>query len=77
MTSVQNIPLISIQISNVSIKLLNYFRLAHMFGLSEEPFLRLTSEVIDAMVTKVPQVIRWPQENELDAYAAEYNTIGR
>ena len=50
---------------------------AHIFGIAEEAFLRVTSEVIDAMVAKIPEVIRWPEENELDLYAAEYNTIGR
>ena len=52
-------------------------QLAHMFGISEETFLRVTYEVIDAMVTKIPEVIRWPEENELDLYAAEYNSIRR
>ena len=45
--------------------------------MSEETFLRTTEQVLDAMVAKIPEVIRWPEENELHLYAAEYNTIGR
>ena len=53
------------------------FRLAHLVGLSEEPFLRVTEEVLDAMIDKINEIIRWPEENELNLYADEYNTIGR
>ena len=51
--------------------------LAHLFGIAEEPFLRVTTEVMDAMIARIGEVIRWPDENELALYAAEYNTIGR
>ena len=54
-----------------------FYRLAHLFGLSEEPFLRHTEGVIDAIVSKINEVIRWPEEHELAIYANEYNTIGR
>ena len=53
------------------------FRLAYLFGLSEEPFLRVTEEVMEAMIAKIPEIIRWPEENELNLYAEGYNTIGR
>ena len=53
------------------------FRLAYLFGLSEEPFLRVTEEVLEAMIAKIPEIIKWPEENELNLYAEEYNTIGR
>ena len=47
-----------------------------MFGIAKETFLRTTVQFLDAMLAKVPEVIRWPNENELNLYAAEDNTIG-
>ena len=54
-----------------------YFRLSHLFGVSEETFLRVTSEVMDAFLSQIRHFINWPQENELGLYAAEFDTFGR
>ena len=52
-------------------------RLAHLFGISEEPFIRVTEQVVDALISQISQIISWPQENELALVAAEFDSFGR
>ena len=53
------------------------FRLAHLFDMAEESFLRVTEQVIDALLEKIQQFIYWPSENELPLYGNQFDGIGR
>ena len=53
------------------------YRLAHLFGVSEEAFLRITEDVIDALISLIDNFIIWPNENELALYARQYEMVGR
>ena len=54
-----------------------YYRLAHLFGIAEESFLRATEDVMEALLSKIDQLIRWPNAHELPHYAAQFDAIGR
>ncbi len=58
-------------------KVLLNFRLAHKFGVSEEAFLRNTEDVMEELVRKSDQVIKWPSADQYQRIAAEYNASGR
>ena len=45
--------------------------------MSEEAFLRLTHHVLDALVSKMDRIISWPQRNEYQQIAMEFESFGR
>ena len=53
------------------------FRIAHLFGVSEEAFLRVTDQMMTGLISKIHQIIRWPTAAELDSFADEFEYIGR
>ena len=53
------------------------YRLSHLFGIAEESFLRVTEDVLDALITRRQDVIRWPNEQELALYAEQFDYIDR
>ena len=53
------------------------FRLAHLFGIAESTFLRITEQVMDAMIAQIDEFIRWPTEAELHMHAREFDRTGR
>ena len=48
-----------------------------MFGVAEETFIRITEQVLDAFISRITQIINWPEENELRLVAAEFDSFGR
>ena len=42
----------------------------HLFGVAEETFIRVTEQVLDAFISRIMQIINWPEENELRLVAA-------
>ena len=52
-------------------------RLAHLFGISEGCFLRVTEKVLDAMINQIEDFIRWPTEGELALHAREFDRTGK
>ena len=53
------------------------FRISHLFGICEEAFLRLTEQVMDALVSKMDRIISWPQKNEYQSISEEFESFGR
>ena len=53
------------------------FRLAHLFGVSEEVLIRVTCQVMEALISEIGKFIYWPDRNELPLYAAEFDNFGR
>ena len=54
-----------------------FYRLAHLFGISEESFLKVTEQVMDAMIDQIEDFIRWPTEGELALHAREFDRTGK
>ena len=52
-------------------------RLSHLFGIAEESFLCVMSTVMDALISQINRFISWPQQNELNLYADEFDSFGR
>ena len=52
-------------------------RLANLFGVSEDVFLKCTNIVMDALVGNLHQIIRWPDPTEFEEYATKFDEIGR
>ena len=52
-------------------------RLSHLFGVSEESFLRCTDAVMDCLVGNLHKIICWPKPNEFASVASEFDKIGR
>ena len=48
-----------------------------MFGVSEDLFLKSTNIVMDALVDNLHQIVKWPNSNEYEQYANEFDKIGR
>ena len=53
------------------------YRLAHLFGISEASFLKVTENVMDAMIHQIEDFIRWPTEGELALHAREFDRTGK
>ena len=53
------------------------YRLAHLFGISEQSFLKVTEQVMDAMIDQIEDFIQWPTEGELALHAREFDRTGR
>ena len=54
-----------------------FYRLAHLFGVAEETFLRITSQIMDAFLLRIHQIIAWPTPNQLRIYSRQFDAIGR
>ena len=56
---------------------LSFKRLAHLFGVSEDTFLRCTDTVMDALIANLHEIISWPSKNEFADYANNFEDVGR
>ena len=64
--------------NDLELKIVNIcYRLVHLFGISEESFLRVTDKVMDAMIDQIEDFIRWPTEGELALHAREFDRTGK
>ena len=52
-------------------------RLANLFGVSQDVFLRCTDIVMDALVANLHQIITWPKPEEFAKYAEQFEEVGR
>ena len=64
-------------IASYILKYLYFERLAQLFGVSEETFLKCTDVVMDALIANLHQIIRWPKPCEFEEFASEFEKVGR
>ena len=50
-----------------------YWQLSVMFGVSEECFIRLTDYVMQLLMSKSKEVIKWPSKDEYKHIASKFN----
>ena len=53
------------------------FRLASLFGVSEEAFIRATDDVILTLIDNIHLFIRWPEQQDYPVIAANFDEMGR
>ena len=53
------------------------FSIAHLYGVSEETFLRCCDNVIDALLEKMHMIIKFPQPQEFRQIANNFNSSGK
>ena len=51
--------------------------MAHLFGMSEDTFLRCTDLVMDALIANLDKIISWPKKREFADVAHKFNDVGR
>ena len=56
---------------------LPFWQLSGLFGLSEECFIRITDYVMDLLVGKVAQIIKWPSKEDYACISAQFNRNGK
>ena len=56
---------------------ISHCRLAHLFGVAEETFLRQTESVIGILIDNISKFICWPHPSEFEFLANKFNDIGR
>ena len=54
-----------------------HFRLAYIFGVAEQTFLRQSECIIDILIENISKFICWPHPSEFDFLANKFNEIGR
>ena len=52
---------------------LPFWQLSRLFGLSEECFIRITDYVMDLLVGKVAQIIKWLSKEDYGCISAQFN----
>ena len=52
---------------------LPFWQLSRLFGLSEECFIRITDYVMDLLVGKIAQIIKWPSKEDYGCISAQFN----
>ena len=56
---------------------LPFWQLSRLFGLSEECFIRITDYVMDLLVRKVAEIIKWPSKEDYGRISAQFNRNGK
>ena len=54
-----------------------FWQLSGLFGISEECFIRITEYVMDLLVGKIGDIIKWPSKDEYPHISDQFNRTGR
>ena len=50
-------------------------RQAHLFGISEECYIRVTEHIIESILEIMPNIIKWPAKEDYPYISQQFNEI--
>ena len=56
---------------------MSIFSLSHRYGVCEETFLRCCNNVMDALIKKIPLIIKFPEPTQFREIANNFNASGK